>query len=189
MYATPFIPILFQTDQYARSLTAQLYPAWSNTELENTVRFRQRRRARILDSDSATPLEVHAVLHEITLKQLVGSKEVMRNQLIDLLRILEAQESVRKKQRRRGRRGGVTIRILKEDAPPRVAMCCPWVLFEYGDGLDGVCFLDTHQGILLHDDNQSVRRAAEDFEELRKVSIGEGESTDHIRKILAERYT
>ncbi|GCD44512.1 transcriptional regulator [Streptomyces paromomycinus] len=76
------IPGLCQTPEYARALAAG-NQAWQDQDtIERIVEVRMRRQARLTDD---RPLQVHAVIWEAALHQMVGGPEVMRDQLARLL--------------------------------------------------------------------------------------------------------
>ncbi|OKI00177.1 DNA-binding protein [Streptomyces sp. CB02923] len=76
------IPGLCQTPEYARALGAGS-AAWQRPdEIERTVEIRMRRQTRLTGD---RPLQVHAVIWEAALRQLVGGSEIMRAQLARLL--------------------------------------------------------------------------------------------------------
>ncbi|MFE3828895.1 helix-turn-helix domain-containing protein [Streptomyces sp. NPDC059092] len=81
-----FVPGLFQTPQYARSLAVS-EGAWIDPdEIERVVEVRTRRQARL---GGEAPLEVYAVVWEAALRQQVGGPEVMRGQMERLLEVAE----------------------------------------------------------------------------------------------------
>lgn len=82
------IPGLFQTAQYARSVTVtEGVGVWEDPdEIERLVEIRMRRQARLYDE---RPLQVYAVVWEAALRQLIGGPDTMRTQLERLLEIAE----------------------------------------------------------------------------------------------------
>ncbi|MGI5341270.1 helix-turn-helix domain-containing protein [Streptomyces sp. CA-181903] len=93
-YETHVVPGLLQTPAYTRVLISAALHGASEEAIERRVRFRQSRRAAF----SAGRPRVVALLEEAVLRRLVGSPEVMREQLQYLVDI--------------GRQGGVNIRVI-----------------------------------------------------------------------------
>ncbi|WP_308315323.1 helix-turn-helix transcriptional regulator [Streptomyces sp. ISL-100] len=80
------VPGLFQTAEYARALAVS-DGVWEDPDdIERIVAVRIKRQARLTGE---TPLQVHAVIWEAALRQLVGGPEVMRAQLDHLLDMAE----------------------------------------------------------------------------------------------------
>ncbi|MET9834603.1 DUF5753 domain-containing protein [Streptomyces sp. NPDC006385] len=77
-----FIPGLFQTPDYARAVAVGPGSWEDPREIEPFVEARLTRQARLR---SENPLELWAVIHEGALRQLVGGRDVMRQQLGHLL--------------------------------------------------------------------------------------------------------
>lgn len=77
-----FIPGLFQTPEYIRSLVVGGGHWEDPEEIEPIVSVRQKRQQRLFGD---RPLHLYAVVWEATLRQLVGGAEVMRPQLAHLL--------------------------------------------------------------------------------------------------------
>ncbi|WP_343240001.1 helix-turn-helix transcriptional regulator [Streptomyces sp. SID12488] len=82
------IPGLFQTAEYARSVTVtEGVGVWEDPdEIERLVDIRMRRQARLHDE---RPLQMYAVIWEAALRQLIGGPGTMRAQLARLLEVAE----------------------------------------------------------------------------------------------------
>ncbi|MDX2545153.1 helix-turn-helix domain-containing protein [Streptomyces sp. WI04-05B] len=82
------IPGLFQTAEYARSVTVtEGAGVWVDPdEIERLVDIRMRRQARLHDE---RPLQLYAVVWEAALRQLIGGPDTMRAQLEHLLEVAE----------------------------------------------------------------------------------------------------
>ncbi|MFJ8504636.1 helix-turn-helix domain-containing protein [Streptomyces avermitilis] len=80
------VPGLFQTAEYARSVTVtEGVGVWEDPdEIERLVEIRMRRQARLHDE---RPLQVYAVIWEAALRQLIGGPATMRAQLERLLEV------------------------------------------------------------------------------------------------------
>ncbi len=81
-YEVQVVPGLLQTEKYARELTRCLYPAPSEAEVDIQVAARMRRQEILA---RASPPHLFFVLDEAVLKRRIGTGEVMRGQLKQLL--------------------------------------------------------------------------------------------------------
>ncbi|GGU01116.1 helix-turn-helix domain-containing protein [Streptomyces violascens] len=81
LYATLVIHGLFQTEEYARALIGGGYPPLPEQRVEELVEARMARRA-LFDRTPVALIEV--VLEESVLRRAIGSKEVMRGQMLHL---------------------------------------------------------------------------------------------------------
>ncbi|KUM80185.1 helix-turn-helix domain-containing protein [Streptomyces curacoi] len=77
-----FIPGLFQTEDYTRSIFTS--PDLGFTNIEEGLRFRMERQ-HILTRDN--PPSVHAIIHESALHMRFGSAKVVREQLLHLIEL------------------------------------------------------------------------------------------------------
>ncbi|MEU5160292.1 helix-turn-helix transcriptional regulator [Streptomyces sp. NPDC020875] len=86
-YSTIFVPGLFQTPDYARAVYRASAPRLSTSAIESRLAARMRRHDVL---EHSNPPEVWAVLYEACLRMLVGSSEVMAQQLERLMLESEA---------------------------------------------------------------------------------------------------
>ncbi|MFD7289729.1 helix-turn-helix domain-containing protein [Streptomyces sp. NPDC059863] len=80
------IPGLFQTADYIRAMAVPDLSADGIAQIEQVVDVRRRRQARLYGDD---PLQVHAVIWEAALRQLVGGAQAMSQQLTHLRAVAE----------------------------------------------------------------------------------------------------
>ncbi|MEO3972576.1 helix-turn-helix transcriptional regulator [Streptomyces sp. CAU 1734] len=76
------LPGLFQTEGYARTLFASVWPRLPADEIDARVEHRMRRSA-ILDREDPPPFE--AIVHEAALRMRFGGRKVVREQLEHLM--------------------------------------------------------------------------------------------------------
>ncbi|MFS8202510.1 helix-turn-helix domain-containing protein [Streptomyces sp. CWNU-52B] len=86
-FALSFVPGILQTERYARAVLGTSFPPVGEKECDRLVVTRLER-ARILD-DPVTPV-VWALLDEAVLRRVVGSPEVMAEQIDHLVRLVES---------------------------------------------------------------------------------------------------
>jgi transcriptional regulator with XRE-family HTH domain len=86
-YELQFVPGLFQTEDYARAVTALGHRSAPTEEIERRVSLRLQRQ-QILTRPDATP-RVWAVIDESALRRPLGGRDVMRAQLAHLIELTE----------------------------------------------------------------------------------------------------
>jgi transcriptional regulator with XRE-family HTH domain len=86
-YELQFVPGLFQTEDYARAVTALGHRSASAEEIERRVSLRLQRQ-QVLTRPDATP-RVWAVIDESALRRPLGGRDVMRAQLAHLVEVAE----------------------------------------------------------------------------------------------------
>ncbi|MFD7897663.1 helix-turn-helix domain-containing protein [Streptomyces sp. NPDC059743] len=80
------VPGLFQTPDYTRSMVVPDIATDDIGHIEQIVDVRRRRQARLYGDD---PLQVHAVIWEAALRQLIGGRQTMGKQLAHLRELTE----------------------------------------------------------------------------------------------------
>lgn len=177
LYAIPFVPVLLHTDAYSEALARAFHPQYTDDQIKQIVRFRQKRQATLTHREDQAPLELKAILHPTCLTQLVGSPAVMRDQLRALMRT--AQELLET----------VDLRILRESAPAHPAMVCAWSHFEYSYAIDDdVVHAETHVGLRNIEAQDQVKESARHFSELTQLSRNQEDSVACIQEVLDARY-
>ncbi|MER5887082.1 helix-turn-helix transcriptional regulator [Streptomyces sp. NPDC001941] len=81
LYETLVIHGLFQTEDYARALIGGGYPPLSEERVETLVQARMERKALF---DREPPVLIELVIEEGALRRPIGSREIMRGQLLHL---------------------------------------------------------------------------------------------------------
>ena len=84
VYTLPFLPALLQTDAYAEAVYRDLEDR-PEDQIGQLMDIRRGRKEALKQREGLEPLKLVAVTHECTLRQTVGSPEIMRNQLDELL--------------------------------------------------------------------------------------------------------
>lgn len=175
-YTLPFIPALLQTEEYATAIFRDMEgrPA---EQVEQLVEVRLRRQAALTSRDGLPPLRLIAVAHESSLRQVIGSPEIMHAQLDALAE--------------RPRTKNVRLYVFPFSARPVFSMTCMWAHFEYED-VDNleqdVVNIETHAGFLNIDDPNQVARYRKYHEALVRASLSEDDSRALIRSIRDESH-
>ncbi|QWB25418.1 MULTISPECIES: helix-turn-helix transcriptional regulator [Streptomyces] len=87
-FALSHVPGILQTERYVRAVLSTAFPPWSEQECDRLVVTRLER-SKIL-ADPVTPV-VWALLDEAVLRRPVGGQEVMAEQLVHIVRLVEAE--------------------------------------------------------------------------------------------------
>jgi transcriptional regulator with XRE-family HTH domain len=171
VYTLPFLPALLQTMDYARVIFQDMERR-PEKEITQLLEVRQRRQQALRHRDGLDPMELIAVTHESTLRQVVGSSAIMRDQLDAL-----AQNA---------RLPNVHLRVLPFTAQPAFSMTCMYALFEYSDAAESdVVHIETHAGFWSVENAEQVAGYRTAHNALIDASLTELESLELIRAIHA----
>ncbi|WP_432252835.1 helix-turn-helix domain-containing protein [Streptomyces sp. HNM1019] len=153
-YETLLIPGLLQTESYMRALFRSGLPDATPEEIEQLVRFRRARQA-ILRPDR--PVNFQAVVHEAALRMEVGGPHVMREQLVQLIRVSMNPH--------------VTIQVLPFKVGARFWHSTPFLVLGVGvAGLETVV-ADHPSANLRLGDPESVARYESTFRDLSQSAL------------------
>jgi transcriptional regulator with XRE-family HTH domain len=177
VYTLPFLPVLLQTDAYAEAVYRDMEQR-TPEQISQLMEIRQTRREALVSREGLDPLQLVAVTHESTLRQLVGSPEVMRDQLGALLERLDPPD---------GRRpGNIRLHVLPFSALPVRTMTCMYAYFEYQDPEDleqDVVNIETHAGWWSIDDPDQVAQYRKWHDGLVSAALDQDESLALIRSV------
>ena len=169
VYTIPFVPALLQTLDYSRAVYRDM-EGRSESEIRELLAVRLRRQEALRSRDGLEPLRLVAVTHESSLRQMVGSTDIMRQQLDELVERSAAQN--------------ITLRVLPFAAKPVFSMTCMYALFEYKDvGESDVVHIETHAGFFSVEDEGQVKKYRAHHDALMRASLTEKESRDLIRNV------
>jgi len=168
-YTLPFVPALLQLPEYAQAVFRDMEHR-SQQQIEQLLEVRRRRQLVLAGRDDLEPLALLAVTHESTLRQVVGSPDILRRQLNELVE--------------RSTAPNIRLRVLPFDAPLTSFMTCMWAYFEYKDaGESDIVNIETPAGFFSVEDPQQVRRYRDAHDALMAASLNETKSRDLIRSI------
>ena len=169
VYTIPFVPVLLQTLDYSRAVYRDMEDR-SESEIRELLAVRLRRQEALRRREGLEPLRLIAVTHESSLHQLVGSADIMRDQLDQLIE--------------RSAAPNVTLRVLPFSARPVFSMTCMYALFEYKDvGESDIVHIETHAGFFSVEDAGQVKRYRSYHDALMRASLPEEDSRNLIRSI------
>ncbi len=171
VYTLPFVPALLQTDAYTDAVYRDMErrPEDQIGELLDIRRGRQEALKRRAGLD---PLKLVAVTHECTLRQIVGSPEIMRDQLDELLV--------------RSDNDNVSLYVFPFSSKPTFSMTCMWAYFEYQDPEDlerDVVQIETPAGLWTIEGQDQVAGYRKAHDSLIDSSLTEEDSRALIRSI------
>jgi transcriptional regulator with XRE-family HTH domain len=173
-YTLPFVPALLQTEDYARAVFRDMEKR-SEDEIRQLLEVRQVRRRALDERKGLKPLELVAVTHESTLRQGVGSPQILAAQLDELVGQSQAPN--------------VRLHILPFNARPVFSMTCMWAYFEYqgvGDLEQDVVHIETPAGFWSIEDPARVADYRKAHNALVEASLSEDDSRSRIRSIRDE---
>ncbi|MET8982504.1 helix-turn-helix transcriptional regulator [Streptomyces sp. NPDC004539] len=164
------VPGLLQTPDYARAVAVGA-GAWGDPgEIEPFVESRMTRQARLT---GANPLELWAVVHESALRQLVGGREVMREQLRHLLDVAG--------------RPNVKVQVLPSLAGAHAGMTGAFTIVSFAEpGALDVVHVDTASSTLWMESDTDADHHNRLFDRIARVSLAQRNSVRLIEGILKE---
>lgn len=169
-YTLPFVPALLQTQDYAAAVFGDMERRPAD-EIDELLQVRLKRQEALTSRDGMPPLELVAVTYEATLRQTVGSVDIMRTQL-DVLAERPSTPNVQ-------------LYVLPFSAKPVFSMTCMYAYFEYQDA-DNLVHIESHAGFTIIDDPMQVARYRRAHDALVQASLNEDESRELIRSIRDE---
>jgi transcriptional regulator with XRE-family HTH domain len=168
-YTIPFVPALLQLPEYAEAVFRDMEHR-SEEQIPELLEVRRRRQQALVSRDGLDPLELIAVTYESTLRQVVGSEEILRRQLDELIE--------------RSTAPNVRLRVLPFTAAPTFSMTCMYAYFEYKDADESdIVHIETHAGYVSVEDARQVQKYRDAHGDLLEASLSESASRDLIRSI------
>ncbi|MFA1558991.1 helix-turn-helix domain-containing protein [Actinomadura chokoriensis] len=172
IFANEWVPGLLQTPEYARAIMSVEPRRPSDDEIQGRVESRLARQA-ILGGDD--PVQYWAVLSEAVLRRIVGSPEIMVEQLRALVT--------------RARERNVTLQVLPFScgAHPAVSGAFTMVTLDLGDAaVAEYVYVENRAGSILMDKTAEIEIHRLTFEALRADALSPGESITLIEKVAVE---
>jgi len=165
-----FVPGLLQTPDYARAVAVGA-GSWEDPgEIEPFVEARLARQARLR---SERPLELWAVVHEGALRQLVGGRAVMKEQLGQLLDL--------------ARTDTVTLQVVPFLAGANPGMIGSFSIVSFAEpGALDVVHMDVPSSTLWLESEDDAARHGRIFDRIARVGLAERNALDLIEAIRKE---
>lgn len=170
-YQDLVVPGLLQTSDYIRASTRQLAPDMPAGQVDLVDEVRLKRQE--LLSRTHAP-QMFFVLDEAVIRRNVGGNDVMRRQLQQLVATADMPH--------------VAIEVVPFAAGLVPGLQAPFVIHEFADASsDDVLYLESPRGDLLsRDDADEILSYREDFERMRRASLGPGRTVDFLHAVIAD---
>ncbi|MHB9855609.1 helix-turn-helix domain-containing protein [Streptomyces krungchingensis] len=167
-----YVPGLLQTAAYARAVVERGLPTAPSSEVERRVEMRMRRRELLHRAD--TP-QLWAVIDESVLLRVLGSRDVMREQLQYLMDMAE--------------RPHVTLQIVPLDVTNASAPAIPITYLRFG-GLDlpDIVYLEHIRSANFLEDRDETEEYRLALDRLGDEALTPRESLELLKKTAADRY-
>ncbi|MFF4824114.1 helix-turn-helix domain-containing protein [Streptomyces sp. NPDC001312] len=167
-----YVPGLLQTATYTRAVVERGLPTASANEVQRRVELRMRRAQLLLRQDAP---QVWAVLDESVLLRVLGSREVMREQLDHLVTMAQ--------------RPNVTVQIVPLDVTNASAPAIPITYLRFG-GLDlpDVVYLEHIRSANFLEDRDETEEYRIALDRLADEALTPQESLALLRKTANDRY-
>lgn len=170
IHTIELLPGLLQTQEYTRAI-AEAGLVWETPEeIDNFVAVRAERQTVLHRED---PLQLWAVMHEMSLSQQVGSAAVLRAQLEHL--------------REMAKLPNVTVQIIPPKAGAHATMDMPFTILGFSETSDpDVVCLDHLTSTLYVEVEEEVSRYTLMFDHLRSTALAPRESLARIAERIKE---
>jgi hypothetical protein len=163
------VPGLFQTPDYARALFAAAQTDISPESLDDLVAARFARQSIF---GAAEPPQVIAVLDEAVLRRLIGSPQIMREQLIRLAEMSE--------------RPFISVQVIPASTGAHAGLVGSFMLATL-DGKPDILHIDSVEDQLT-DRSALVRKAVVAFDHVRGDALPRTTSRELILKVAGEKW-
>ncbi|WP_329457342.1 helix-turn-helix domain-containing protein [Streptomyces sp. NBC_01497] len=174
VYEPQVVPGLLQTRDYAEALVAGALPEYAKTDVDKRVGVRMRRQDRIKDAES--PLRLWAVVDEGALRRVVGSHQMMREQLEHLIE--------------QSRLPHVTVQVLPFEMGAHPGISGHYAVLEFPDASDSsVVYIEGVTSDLYLEKANDVQRYSVMYEHLRAQALNVEQSRDFISAIAKDHAT
>jgi transcriptional regulator with XRE-family HTH domain len=174
VYTLPFLPALLQTTEYSRAIYRDMERRPEDV-IRQLIDIREQRQAALRGREGMPPLELVAVTHESTLRQVIGSPTVMHRQLDTLLERSELPN--------------VHLHVLPYNSPLVFSMTCMYAYFEYQEPTEpgqDVVHIETHAGFFSIDGPDEVAKYRQAHHDLVHSALDEAASRTRIRSVRDE---
>ncbi|MBM7170790.1 helix-turn-helix domain-containing protein [Streptomyces sp. G44] len=172
VYDPQVVPGLLQTRGYAEALITGALPETTTTDIEKRVQVRMRRQERIAAPEN--PLRLWTVLDESALRRVVGSRQLMRDQLEHLLE--------------QSRLPHVTVQVIPFELGAHPGLNGQYAILEFPDAADSsVVYIEGVTSDLYLEKANDVQQYSVMYEHLRAQALNVEQSRRLIEEI-AEGY-
>lgn len=171
-YESLFVPGLLQTEEYARAVMIDGWPMEADaverrvqTRVERQVILSQKREGR-------DPLELWAVLDEAVLRREVGSRSVMRAQLVRLVEMSE--------------RPNITIQVIPFDRGAHPGMSGAFTSFKFGSLAPDIVHTESLAGAFFLELEADVERFGLAFDHMRAMALSPRDTSVFVQTLMVQ---
>lgn len=168
-FACVYVPGLLQTRAYSTALQKANEVPLEPAEIERLVDIRMKRQEILARSK---PMRLWAILDESVIRRVVGSPQIMKEQLD---RLLEANESPH-----------ITLQVLPFSKGAHAAALGSFVMIGGPEPALDVVYVDFHTGSLLLEKEEELERYRLAFEYLRAQALDMEASSAMIHRVRKE---
>ncbi|MBC9727560.1 Scr1 family TA system antitoxin-like transcriptional regulator [Streptomyces sp. TRM68367] len=171
VYEPQIITGLLQTRSYAEAIIRGALPETSQTEIDKRVQVRMQRQGRITDGDG--PLRLWVVLDEAALRRVVGSRQVMREQLESLAEMSQLPH--------------ITVQVMPFDVGAHPGVNGQYSILEFADAGDSsVVYIEGVTSDLYLEKPPDVQKYTVMYEHLRAQALNVDQSRQLIEDVAKE---
>jgi transcriptional regulator with XRE-family HTH domain len=171
VYEPQIITGLLQTRAYAEAIIRGGSPETSEPEIDKRVQVRLRRQDRI--TAEKDPLRLWVVLDEASLRRLVGTRQVMREQLEHLAEMSQAPH--------------ITVQVLPFDVGAHPGLNGQYSILEFSDAADSsVVYIEGVTSDLYLEKPHDVQKYTVMYEHLRAQALNVDQSRQLIEDVAKE---
>jgi transcriptional regulator with XRE-family HTH domain len=171
VYDPQVVPGLLQTRGYAEALITGALPETTTTDIEKRVQVRMRRQERIAAPDN--PLRLWTVLDESALRRVVGSRQLMRDQLEHLVEQSQLPH--------------VTVQVIPFELGAHPGLNGQYAILEFPDAADSsVVYIEGVTSDLYLEKANDVQQYSVMYEHLRAQALNVEQSRQLIAGIAKD---
>ncbi|MFC9703365.1 MULTISPECIES: helix-turn-helix transcriptional regulator [Streptomyces] len=168
MYESQIIPGLLQTPAYAEAVISGAMPESTPTDIDKRVTVRTRRQERIRDDER--PLRLWAVIDEGALHRIVGSRQLMVDQLEHLIEQSHLPH--------------VTVQVIPFEMGAHPGISGQYSILEFPDTSDSsVVYIEGVTSDLYLEKAQDVGKYSVMYEHLRAQALNVDQTREFIAKM------
>ncbi|MEU6079153.1 helix-turn-helix transcriptional regulator [Streptomyces sp. NPDC047108] len=174
VYESLIVPGLLQTREYAQAVIEGMWPEATPSEIDKRIQIRLKRQDRL--TDPINPLRFWAVIDEALLRRVVGTPQIMAQQLEHLAQLSEQPH--------------VTLQVLPYDVGAHPGMYGKFAILEFQDAMDAsVVYLEGVTSDLYLEKANDVQSYAVMYEHLRAQALNAEQSREFIHKVVMSYST
>jgi transcriptional regulator with XRE-family HTH domain len=167
-----YVPGLLQTPAYARAVVERGLPAATDREVQRRVELRTKRAELLMRADAP---QFWAIMDEAVLLRVLGSREIMREQLEHLIAMAQKEH--------------VVIQVVPLDVTNASAPNIPVTYLRFGGPeLPDVVYLEHIRSATFLEDRDETEQYRVVLDQLADDALTPSESLDLLRRTLEERY-